>query len=138
MEKILESTFPKNLQVATSVGGHVLLADQSPYAGGNGEGPAPFGFFLASISSCAAFYALAFCIRRGIDTTGMKVELYGDFNAATHLYNAFEVKLITPEGFPEKYEKAIVRSMEQCAVANHLEAGSKVIASTDLAEKAGK
>lgn len=135
MEKILESTFPKNLQVATNVGGHTILADQSPYAGGNGEGPSPFGVFLASINACAAFYALAFCLRRGIDTKGMKIELHGDFDSSSHLYKEFMVKLITPEGFPAKYEKAIIRSMEQCAVANHLEAGTKVIATTDLSEK---
>lgn len=135
MEKILESTFPKNLQVATNVGGHTILADQSPLAGGNGEGPSPFGVFLASINACAAFYALAFCLRRGIDTTGMSIELHGEFDDKTRLYKEFKVRLITPDGFPEKYESAIIRSMEQCAVANHLEEGVKVIATTDLSDK---
>jgi ribosomal protein S12 methylthiotransferase accessory factor len=135
MQKIMEAYFPHNLQVAADIGGHTLIADQSTYAGGDGKGPAPFGFFLYSIVSCGAFYALAFCKQRDIDTTGMRVELLANQDPITKLFTAFHLKLITSDGFPEKYETAIIRSMAQCAVAQHLESGAKVTASTDLSEK---
>jgi ribosomal protein S12 methylthiotransferase accessory factor len=135
MQKIMEAYFPHNLQVAADIGGHTIIADQSTYAGGDGKGPAPFGFFLYSIVSCGAFYALAFCKQRDIDTTGMRVELLANQDPITKLFTAFHLKLITSDGFPEKYESAIIRSMAQCAVAQHLESGAKVTASTDLSEK---
>ena len=135
MQKIMEAYFPHNLQVHAKIGDHTLIADQSAYGGGDGQAPAPFGFFLYSIVSCGGFYALAFCKQRGIDTSDMRVELYATQDPLTRLYKEFHLKLITPKDFPQKYEDAIIRSMAQCAVAQHLESGSKVSASTDLADK---
>jgi uncharacterized OsmC-like protein len=65
----------------------------------------------------------------------MRVELLANQDPITKLFTAFHLKLITSDGFPEKYETAIIRSMAQCAVAQHLESGAKVTASTDLSEK---
>jgi ribosomal protein S12 methylthiotransferase accessory factor len=133
MQKIMEAYFPHNLQVAANIGDHTIIADQSTYAGGDGKGPAPFGFFLYSIVSCGAFYALAFCKQRDIDTKDMRVELLANKNPATRLFTEFHLKLIAPKDFPEKYESAIIRSMAQCAVAQHLESGAKVSASVEKA-----
>lgn len=121
MKKIIEVGFPKGKQVSASIKGFDLLTDQPVAAGGNGEAPSPFDFFLSSLATCAGFYALSFCQSREIDTTGMRLELSRVVDKETRLISDIEIKLITPEGFPEKYEKAIIKSMDQCSVKKHLD-----------------
>ena len=121
MKKIIEVGFPKGKQVSANIKGFDLLTDQPIPAGGNNEAPSPFDFFLSSLATCAGYYALSFCQSRDIDTTGMSLELSREVDPETRLISDIEIKLITPEGFPTKYEKAIIKSMNQCSVKKHLE-----------------
>lgn len=117
----MEVTFPGGAQVAANIGGFDIVTDQPEKAGGEGSAPTPFALFLSSIGTCAGIYALSFCQRRDIDTTDMKITMTTDFNKETKLIENVELKLHVPEGFPEKYEKSIIRSMNLCAVKKHLE-----------------
>ena len=36
------------------------------------------------------------------------------------LYGKIAINLTLPEGFPEKYKEAIIRSMDQCTVKKHI------------------
>lgn len=117
----IEVTFPGGAQVAANVGGFDILSDQPISAGGQASAPPPFAMFLASIGTCAGIYALSFCQRRDIDTSGMKISMKTDFNKESKLIENVELKLHVPDGFPEKYEKSIIRSMNMCAVKKHME-----------------
>jgi len=121
MKKVIEVSFPKGKQVSANIKGFDLLTDQPVAAGGNGEAASPFDFFLSSLATCAGFYAVSFCQSRDIDTTGMSVELSREVDKETKLISNIEIKLIVPTGFPEKYEKSILRAMDQCSVKRHLD-----------------
>lgn len=41
-------------------------------------------------------------------------------DTATGLVSQVSLDLKVPEGFPEKYEKAIIKSMDLCTVKKHL------------------
>lgn len=120
MKKVVEVTFPKGKQVNANIKGYDILSDQPERAGGNGEAPAPFDFFLASIANCAGFYAISFCQTRDIDTTGMTLDLSREIDSETRMVSNIEIRLNLPEGFPEKYKKAIIKSMDQCSVKKHI------------------
>jgi putative redox protein len=103
---VIEVSFPGGVAVDATMKGEVIHTDQS--------GIAPFDLFLASIATCAGFYALRFCQQRGIDTAGLGVTLTplrGDKRLDT-----LRIDLRLPPGFPEKYREAIVRAVDQCAV----------------------
>jgi ribosomal protein S12 methylthiotransferase accessory factor len=121
MKKIIDVTFPKGKQVNANMKGFDILSDQPVRAGGNGEAPSPFDFFLSSLATCAGFYAVSFCQSREIDTTGMSLELSREVDPETRLVSDIQIKLNLPEGFPTKYQKAIIKAMDQCSVKKHLD-----------------
>lgn len=112
----LEVLFREDKQVEARFEGFSVMADQPKSEGGAGQAPWPFAAFLASIATCAAFYAQGFCQAREIDQTGMKLLMRTFSDAEGKRLERVEMELKLPEGFPEKYEKAIVRVANQCAV----------------------
>lgn len=116
----IEVGFSKGKRVSANMKGFTIDTDQPVDEGGEGENPSPFDLFLASIATCTGFYALRFCESKNIDMKGMKLVLNTEKNPDTGLIGEMELKLTLPEGFPEKYEKAIVRSMNLCTVKKHM------------------
>jgi putative redox protein len=87
----------------------------------DGSKPAPFDLFLASLATCAGFYALAFMQQRGIDDSGSELTMDWQRDPETRLIATIRIRLRLPDGFPEKYRDAILRAMDQCAVKRHLD-----------------
>ena len=109
------------MRVDTKYKGFTIQTDQPVYTGGDGSAPAPFDLFLASIASCAGYYVLAFCQRRGIPTERASVLMSTEKNPETKMIEKITLRLQLPPEFPEKYEKAIIRSVDTCAVTAHIE-----------------
>lgn len=114
-------TFPGGKAVTAQLGNHAIKTDQPTAAGGSGEHPSPFGLFMGSIATCAGFFALRFCQERDIDTTGMDLTVSFDRDPETMMVSTVKTRINLPEGFPDKYKKAIVRTVEQCTVKKHLQ-----------------
>ena len=106
--------------VEAAVHGFTITTDQPPAAGGSGSAPAPFDLFLASLATCAGFYVFDFCIHRNISTDGVRLVMHTKTDAEKHLVGHIGIEIILPAGFPEKYEKAVVRAAELCSVKRHL------------------
>jgi putative redox protein len=115
---MFEVTFPGGVAVDTSVRGHAIHTDQPAADGGADSGPSPFDLFLASIATCAGFYALRFCQERKIATEGLAVTLTPEREAGRLTKIHVEVK--TPPEFPAKYREAILRAVDHCAVKRAL------------------
>lgn len=120
MANAMEITFPGGAAVEASFEGTSIRTDQPEKYGGGGTAPAPFELFLASIGTCAGYYALRFCQERKIATGGLGVSMAWERNAVTKLIEKIRIDLTLPPGFPEKYRDAIVRAADQCAVKKHL------------------
>ena len=119
--KELKVLFPGGKRIDVEVDGFLIKTDQSVRGGGDASSPEPFDYFLASLAACAGIYALNFCEKRGIDTTGLGVEMRCEWNKEKRLYDRMEFILTLPDGFPEKYKDAIIRAMQLCAVKRHME-----------------
>ncbi|MBK9089970.1 MAG: OsmC family protein [Holophagales bacterium] len=120
MASNMEMTFPGGVAVEAHFEGTTIRTDQPVRHGGGGTAPAPFELFLASIGTCAGFYALRFCQERQIPTDGMSVSMSWERNPATKLISDIRIQISLPPGFPEKYRTAVVRAADQCAVKKHL------------------
>ena len=120
MASNMEMTFPGGVAVEAHFEGTTIRTDQPERHGGGGTAPAPFELFLASIGTCAGFYALRFCQERQIPTDGMAVSMGWERNPATKLVSDIRIQISLPPGFPEKYRTAVVRAADQCAVKRHL------------------
>ena len=112
--------FPGGLTVSASFRGHDILTDQPEKAGGGNAAPPPFDLFLASIGTCAGFYALRFCQSRGIATDGLAVTLEPVRDPAAGGIGSIRIDIQPPPGFPMKYRRAVLRAVDQCAVKRHI------------------
>lgn len=108
-------SFPGGVAVAAQLPAHVVLTDQ-PAPLGEGSAPSPFDLFLASLATCAGFYALRFCQQREIPTDGMRLSLATERDPASKRLAKIGIVLDLPAGFPERYRDAVIRAMDQCAV----------------------
>jgi len=118
MRTAIDIRFPGGVAVDAEMNGFTIHTDQPLDHGGEGSGPAPFDLFLASIGTCAGFYALRFCQERKIATAGLVLRMTHAKEPAG--VGSVRLELTLPAGFPDKYVGAVVRAMEQCAVKRAL------------------
>lgn len=118
--------FPGGKRVDAHVGGFVIATDQPVEAGGAGSAIAPFDLFLASLATCAGYYALAFCQARSLDTTGLRLFQHVETDPDTKLPRRITISLELPVGFPERYRPAILRAAEGCKVKKTMAVGPVV------------
>lgn len=116
----MEMRFPGGVVVEAVHGGMTIRTDQPEKAGGGSSAPSPFDLFLASIGTCAGFYALRFCQERQLPTEGLALTMDWERSPETKLITTIRIEVKLPEGFPEKYRGAILRAADQCAVKKHL------------------
>jgi ribosomal protein S12 methylthiotransferase accessory factor len=116
----MEIRFPGGVAVEALHAGMTIRTDQPAKAGGEGSAPSPFDLFLASIGTCAGYYALRFCQERGLPTAGLGLSMAWERSEETKLITRVRIEVKLPEGFPEKYRAAIVRATDQCSVKKHL------------------
>lgn len=114
-------TFPGGKRVDAHFAGFTLRTDQPAPAGGDGTAPSPFDLFLASIASCAGFYAKSYCDTRGIACDGLGLEMRIVRDEGAKLVSRLELEIRLPQGFPERHREGIVRAAGLCAVKKHLE-----------------
>ena len=113
---MMEMTFPGGVRVDAHFKGFDVPTDQPEKNGGDNTAPAPLDLFLASLGTCAGFFALRFCQQRNLPTDGLSMSLTTERNPDTKRLERIEISMTLPEGFPEKYRGAILRATDQCAV----------------------
>lgn len=116
----MQISFPGGVAVSAQVGGFNVLTDQPPAAGGQGSAPSPYDLFLASLGTCAGFFALRFCQQRELPSEGLSLELDYRRDPETKKLLKVEIRINLPAGFPDKYRAAIIRATDQCAVKKAL------------------
>ena len=119
MEMMID--FPGGARVDAHFGPYTVMTDQPPAGGGLGSAPTPFALFLASLGTCAGIYVLGFCKQRGLPTDGIRIvqRMYND--PSSGMVGKIELEIQVPPDFPEKYQPALIRAAELCAVKRHME-----------------
>ena len=117
----MEIVFPGGKRADALYGDFRIATDQRKSDGGDASAPAPFDLFLASIGTCAGIYVLDFLQHRGISTEGLKLGMQTERNRETGMISRIAIKIQLPSGFPARYEKAVTRAAELCAVKKHIE-----------------
>jgi putative redox protein len=120
MEMIID--FPGGVRVDAHFGPYTVQTDQPAHgAGGEVSAPTPFATFLAALGTCAGFYVLSFCQRRGIPTEGLRLVQQTETDSDTGMVRMVRLDIELPPDFPEHYRAAVIRAAEQCAVKKLLE-----------------
>ncbi len=114
-------TFPGGACVDAATDDFVIRTDQPVRGGGAGSAPTPFDLFLASMGTCAGIYVLSFCQQRGVSAEDVHLTQVVEMDPNTHMVSEVKLTIHVPADFPRKYEAALIRSAELCAVKRHLE-----------------
>lgn len=116
----IDVSFPGKLKVDAKIDDFVISTDQPEKAGGDNSAPQPFALFAASIATCAGYFALKFCQSRELSTEGMGLTMQYAWDKESKRFPKMDIELTLPAEFPEKYQKAILRAMDQCVVKKHI------------------
>ena len=112
--------FPGGKRVVARYNGFAIDTDQSSDNGGNGSAPEPYDLFLASLATCAGVYALGFCQRRDLPTSGLRVAMSWRREETSRRMAEIAIRVETGPDFPEKYLKPLERAISQCSVKKTL------------------
>lgn len=118
--KDITVSFPGGKRVDAHYGDRTVQTDQSLKNGGEGSAPEPFDLFFVSMATCVGIYVLEFCSARDLDTEGLGVRLISELDPEQKRYPKIALDITLPSGFPEKYRKAIWRTVNLCTVKKHI------------------
>jgi ribosomal protein S12 methylthiotransferase accessory factor len=95
----------------------------------------PFLIFLATAGMCSAVFVQAFITQRGMSTDGVKIIQKMNYDYFSNQVKDIDIHVDLPEGFPEKYNSAIKRVVDQCPVKQHLMAPPSFNVITNIDQK---
>ena len=99
---------------------HTILCDQPAENGGTDGGMTPPEFLLASLGSCAAFYAVQYLRTRNLDDRGVEVSVTAEKLKQPARIGNFRIRVSCPVALTEEQEQGVMRSVHHCLVHNTL------------------
>jgi uncharacterized OsmC-like protein len=125
------------VRFTADIRGHKVHVDQPVKAGGQDSAPMPLELMSASLGTCVAFFVQQFLATRGLDATGLTVDVQSLGAANPHRIGRLEVSVKIPGGVPEKYREAVKRAAEGCTVHHTLTHAPEIEVSIDTPVAAG-
>ena len=123
---------------AIGVRDHVVTVDQPVRDGGADTAPTPTELFVASLTSCVAYYAKRYLQRHGLPTEGLVVRADWDLGVRPSRVSDVRIRVDLPDGVPAERREPLLAVASHCTVHNSLEqppaveialAGSHAVAS---------
>jgi len=99
---------------------HTILCDQPAENGGEDSGMTPPELMLASLGSCAAFYAVQYLKTRNLADTGVEVTVTADKLLQPARLGNFRVHVVCPVALTEAHTEGLMRSVHHCLIHNTL------------------
>ncbi len=99
---------------------HSIICDQPAENGGTDSGMTPPEFLLASLGSCAAFYAVQYLRTRNLDDRGVEVTVTAEKLKQPARIGNFRIQVSCPVILTEEQEQGVMRSVHHCLVHNTL------------------
>ena len=115
--------------------GHRVICDQPLDNGGSDEGMSPPEFLLASLATCAAYYATQYLMKRKLLAQDLKVRVSGKKAAQPARLAAFHIDVTTP-GLDQRHQAGILRAVKACLIHNTLLGGPSIEVAVNAAELA--
>ena len=95
---------------------HSILCDQPEENGGEDTGMTPPELLLASLGSCAAFYAVQYLKTRKLAETGVEVSVTAEKLKQPARLGNFRIHVSCPVVLTEEQTEGLMRSVHHCLV----------------------
>jgi putative redox protein len=99
---------------------HTVICDQPLDSNGDDEGMTPPELLLASLGSCAAFYAVDYLKRNNILQDGVKTRVTADKVKGPFRLDNFKIELQIPGEVDENHLKGLEDAVHRCLIHNTL------------------
>ena len=110
----------ENVKFAIHARNHTVICDQPADNCGTDEGMTPPELMLASLGSCAAFYALQYLKARNLTSNGVQVTVNAEKLKNPARLGNFQIEVECPVPLTEEQQRAMVRSVHSCLIHNTL------------------
>ena len=108
-----------NVQFAASTRGHTIVSDQPLEQGGADQGMTPPEFLLASLGTCAGYYAVQYLKARSLTCPDLEIKVSAEKAAQPARLSSFHIEVFAPSIDP-KHEAGLFRAVEKCLIHNTL------------------
>jgi len=99
--------------------GHHLICDQPATNGGADEGMTPPEFLLASLASCAGYYAAEYLKARSLPAAGLQVRVTAEKLLQPARLATFHIEVVAP-GLDDRHQAGVLRAAKACLIHNTL------------------
>lgn len=99
--------------------GHRVICDQPVENGGSDSGMTPPEFLLASLASCAAYYAAEYLKARKLPTADLKVRVSAEKAQQPARLASFRIEVTAP-GLDGRHQAGVLRAAKACLIHNTL------------------
>lgn len=99
--------------------GHKVICDQPIDNGGYDEGMTPPEFLLASLATCAAYYAAQYLKARLLPTEALKVRVGAEKALQPARLASFQIEIFAP-GLDARNQEGVLRAAKACLIHNTL------------------
>lgn len=123
MEVVAEHLGGGQFEVAAR--GHRVLCDQPIENNGSDSGMSPPEFLLASLATCAAYYAAEYLKARKLPEEGLKVRVTAEKMLHPARLASFCIEVSTAE-LDSRHQAGVVRAVKSCLIHNTLLAGPHI------------
>lgn len=105
---------------------HSILCDQPVDNGGEDTAMTPPELMLASLGSCAAFYALQYLKARNLAESGVEVSVTAEKLKGPARLGNFKIRVEYPVTLDQDHTEGLMRSVKHCLIHNTLLAPPEV------------
>ena len=109
-----------NVKFSIQSRSHTILCDQPAENGGDDAGMTPPELLLASLASCAAFYAVQYLKTRKLADNGVQVSVTAEKMTQPARLGNFRIDVNSPVTLSEDQKTGLMRSVHQCIIHNTL------------------
>ena len=107
----------EHLRFEAMARGHRILGDQPIENEGEDSGMTPTEWFLASIGGCVGFYAVKYCQSRGLEATGLSVDVSAQktTDMPVRLDN-IQIQVNVPIALDAHHYQGLERAVDACLI----------------------
>ena len=99
---------------------HSVLCDQPADNGGQDSAMTPPELMLASLGSCAAFYAVQYLKTRNLAESGVEVSVTAEKLKGPARLGNFKIHVEYPVELDQEHTEGLMRSVKHCLIHNTL------------------
>lgn len=109
-----------DVQFEIKAGQHTIYCDQPVENGGHDEGMTPPELLLASLGSCAGYYAAMYLRKHKLAAEGTVVRVHADKLKNPARMDNFRIDIDVPVGLTEAHKAGVEEAVHHCLIHNTL------------------